>query len=348
MPASPQLSSTQALGAAVAVCCGQIADLLTGLAMVRGELGAGAALAIHLSLVTAIVAIAFRLWAADPAIAVIGGFAMLTTGPAGVLAAGLAWLRLRTSAGSRDGVPAQVRRIPSRDDGDVAAQISDAISEGRAARPASRPPAAFHRVVEEGTFDEGQALLGLIGLRYHPDYFPLLQKALKSRRSGLRVQAAAVHTKLRAHYAERLRHTLAQPHAAATDETGAAAVLKELGTCIASGFLDPSESKAASENARAIALALAQRGDALPSALRRLVIETFAQLGDHQALIDLIGEDRSDACEEIRRHRACALMHLGRHREIGKLSSCASTAPVPRWRPELRLVPSAPTQETAA
>lgn len=123
--------------------------------------------------------------------------AIAATGPIGACLAALAALVPPRAA--RDDVLLDdwYERIALASDVDEVTQLADGIVIGRTI-DLSRPAGGRFSDVMRGTdIKSQQAVLGLIARAFKPDYVPALGLALKSREPIIRVQAAAVATRVR-------------------------------------------------------------------------------------------------------------------------------------------------------
>jgi len=69
------------------------------------------------------------------------------------------------------------------------------ISDRLLADPAAQVP-RFRPILHGTSIEEQQRVLGVIGRRYHPDFRPVLRKALRNKDGFIRAQAAAVASRL--------------------------------------------------------------------------------------------------------------------------------------------------------
>ena len=69
------------------------------------------------------------------------------------------------------------------------------ISDRLLADPAAQVP-RFRPILHSTSIEEQQRVLGVIGRRYHPDFRPVLLKALRAKDGFIRAQAAAVASRL--------------------------------------------------------------------------------------------------------------------------------------------------------
>lgn len=115
-----------------------------------------------------------------------------------------------------------------------------APKSGQATRGSPSPSSitSFYTIMEYGTLEQKQKLLGIIALKYHPDFFPLLKVALHDSDPTVRAQAAAVNTKLYVHYKAQLAKANSL---AVSDQHSSLASSRELLACVKSGFLTKGE-----------------------------------------------------------------------------------------------------------
>ncbi|GJD80763.1 hypothetical protein [Methylobacterium gregans] len=167
-------------------------------------------------------------------------------GPAGLLLVQSVLTRTRICTNELD---AWYRRLAGDAPADPSVILYDRLLDGRARRTARGGPDHFPTVLH-GDLVRQQALLGLIGLAYHPDYRPILAQALCSQEPSIRVHAAAVSVKLRARaLAEFKRAQETRADGPAAERSGLALRLLDLAD---GGFLDAERARAA--RTRALAL----------------------------------------------------------------------------------------------
>lgn len=217
------------------------------------------------------------------------------------------------------------RRISGTPDSNKAAALYDRIVDGRSRRPGPDAVARFH-VVLDGPLAQQQALLGLIGLSYFPEYGVLLRKALCSAEPSIRVHAAAVSVKLRTS----LRAEFAKASCDAGDASGAEVDLaraERLAVLADSGFLDPAESLTAREMALSLCRPL-QQGRPNDMHLRQQVFGLLTGLERwHELRASLDGmhmRSPDDAALRIR-----CLMELGLARDLHRVVGRPISVPFP-------------------
>lgn len=283
-------------------------------ATVAGHLAPSAALAAHAAVLMAF-ACARQAFADDLAFYFLALMLAACAGPlgaAGVLALYLLLARTRVSPNDLE---TWYREISGVTEGNPAVALYDKIVDGRARRPGHHDQQNFASVLG-GPLAPQQALLGLIGLAYHPDYRALLGQALQSAEPSIRVHAAAVSVKLRTR-ARLDFQRLAEPGSAAGSPDELAAEATRLVRIAEGGFLDEANALTAREAAVGLcrtALALAPNHDASASLLCRL-------LADLRHWEDVLTEHAAATApaQAIAAPVAQSLMNLRRTRELHDL-----------------------------
>ena len=122
--------------------------------------------------------------------------------------------------------------------------LFQSIASGRAIGCTTSPTRNFADLAVHGGVEEKQKMLGLIAVKYHPDFLPVLKLALRDREPVVRVQAAAAFSKLRLKFKSQLSQALQTPK---VEPFGAdhQKLVRDLQDCIDSGFLDGPELKQA-------------------------------------------------------------------------------------------------------
>jgi len=212
-------------------------------------LGAWGAMALHALVAGAFIAVSLRSSSRQLTIA---AAILALAGPP----AAMAWWIAGTRAAAR--TPEERARwydVIALDGGsdveDDASQLHEAIANGRIGGVHRRGDRSFPDILANGTLGEKQGLLGLIGLRYHPRYYPLLQAALRSPEPSVRAQAAAVSVKLKDQFRARLACALAAPGSSEPDDV-ARAHAEDILAAASSGFIDPPQARAALASAVAL------------------------------------------------------------------------------------------------
>ena len=135
-------------------------------------------------------------------------------GPAGAIAS-LAMLPFigRTGAGP-EVLKAWYARLAGAGHSDPATHMYGSVLAGRVVRLDDTMTADFAEVISSGTLAERQAALGLMARKFHTDYAPALEMALRSPEPVVRVQAAAVVARVRAGLKVRIKALLGEANGA--------------------------------------------------------------------------------------------------------------------------------------
>lgn len=246
-----------------------------------------AALALHLAIV---VALAWSLaqrreTGADLSAPLLTLIATSTAGPVGALIGLLALVWLARPAQPSSLLQAWYDRIALSTTVDDETKLSDRVASGRMLDAAAPPPQALVGVVRSGTLAERQAALGLVARFFHMNYLAALSDALRSDVPVIRVQAAAVASRIRPTLAHEIERRLAaaadllrQPPPGSGRSYPYAdrlQLVREFDQAIGSGLLD----KPLEDAAGAMAERLAASVDCLRMPLRRVAtLEDLAHL----------------------------------------------------------------------
>lgn len=171
--------------------------------------------------------------AAQPMLAMISIAATGPFGAAGVLIMMLMAQGQRTDRGL---LAAWYDRIALSTDVDGVTLLCDAVATGRTADLTAVAQKSFAAIMQSGSLADRQTALGVIARKFHPDYLPALLLALKSPEPIIRVQAAAVATRIRPDLRARVDRAAITSEAVAGDEL--AALASEMTACATSGLLD--------------------------------------------------------------------------------------------------------------
>lgn len=195
----------------------------------------------------------------------------------------------------------------------TAEAIASEIANGRSLRPNFNQLRDFRRTVRSGSLAEKQALLGLIGLRYSPEYYGILRMALSSPEASVRVQAAAVFAKLREQFRVHLRDAVGD-----TDETRIFTNLESIMAAIESGFIDAREERGARKHAKELChKILAADPTELSAQLWLASLELADE--DYESLLmrlkPLVARDVSSIDRRLLGHYTTALRRSGREIE---------------------------------
>ena len=171
-------------------------------------------LLMHLAAIAVLVLILFWRRSADEdlTISAIMVLVIAVAGPAGALVS-MAMLAAVDHAGAGPEVLHKwYARLSQASGADPAAELHDRVSAGRVLKTEAPAPENFVDIIAEGTLTERQAALGLMARHCHPDFAPALQAALRSPEPVVRVQAAAVVSRVRGNLKSRIRAMIATPH----------------------------------------------------------------------------------------------------------------------------------------
>lgn len=265
-------------------------DLALWLGVASGRIGIVAATGLHVALVAGMAALAASLAASQGA----GGRAaglpwpflyscLLVLGPLG----GLGCAALASTAPDSETVSpslaAWYERLAPPREVDPASELHERLCCDRAPRLSAASPLRFAHIMREGALGEKQSVLGLIGLKYTPEYLHVLKLALASSTPSVRVQAAAVHTKLREHYKRRYKAGLACLATPSAEAVARLASTGDLLTAIESGFLEAGEVRAALAACHGVRDALATVPDATPAIEASALEALWLRLASHDA-----------------------------------------------------------------
>jgi hypothetical protein len=126
-------------------------------------------------------------------IAVVLLLATFAAGPVGALGCALTLWRQRPSPLRLQDWYDYIAGVVAR--GRLKSIHDELISDRLLADPAAQVP-RFRPILHSTSIEEQQRVLGVIGRRYHPDFRPVLRKALRNKDGFIRAQAAAVASRL--------------------------------------------------------------------------------------------------------------------------------------------------------
>ena len=171
-----------------------------------------ALLALHALIVATLTAILFwrRHADQDGTTAVAMLLVIAVAGPAGAAAALTMLLFSGTTNAGPHVIKAWYDRLADASGADPITALHDQVSAGREMRSSDVVRLDFRNVVKAGTLAEKQAALGLMARRFHPDFSPALNEALRSDEPVVRVQAAAVVARVRGDLRARIATLLDQ------------------------------------------------------------------------------------------------------------------------------------------
>ena len=172
-----------------------------------------------------------------PLLALIAGVA---AGPIGPIGAGL--IAIRSAAPSDAALLKRwYERISLTTSVDPVTRHCDNVGVGRGMNLTAGSPASFLAAIESGTMVERQTFLGIVARRFHADYVPALQAALKSPEPVIRVQAAAVAAHVRPEVAQMFKTAIAELPDASINPARALGLMQRFEALTGSGLLDESE-----------------------------------------------------------------------------------------------------------
>ena len=118
------------------------------------------------------------------------------TGPFGALGTTLLSFYLLILCPSPDRLDAWYERISGSIPHDSVSKMCDEIRSGRQIIDESPSHLSFIDILENGSLDQKQIMLGIISRNFDEGFLPILIRALKSPEAPIRVQAAAVANRL--------------------------------------------------------------------------------------------------------------------------------------------------------
>lgn len=175
------------------------------------------------------------------------------TGPIGGALTALSALMPLRDAAERPLLDRWYDRIAHASDTDLATELADGFSIGRTMDLDRPVTTSFEAVMRGADTRSQQAVLGLVARAFKPEYVPALGLALRSGEPLIRVQAAAVATRIRPELAavvSKARALLERP-----DSGGFVARLtarRHLGLAIGSGLLDLADKTEATDLASSL------------------------------------------------------------------------------------------------
>jgi hypothetical protein len=208
--------------------------------LVTGRLNPVSFVAAHIAVVAALGIHVRRIAASsgNTTAAMILAIAAAATGPIGALGSLIVFLMPR-----RKPVPARLlrnwyQRIALSADVDQITRLCDNVSSGRHVGLDAPLPSSFVAVLERGSLANRQAALGMMARHIRPEYLPALKAALQSAEPVIRVQAAAVATKIRPELRALVEKAVADLEVGKVLAAKALALAADLEACVACGLLD--------------------------------------------------------------------------------------------------------------
>lgn len=173
----------------------------------------------------------------DSGPALLAAVAVAAAGPIGAVAA-LLLIEVRRHREPPHLLDAWYQRIANAVDTDDVTRLCEQVATGRTSDLTGTIPASFPAVMQSGTMHDRQAMLGIIARNFHPDYLPALMLALKNPEPMIRVQAAAVATRVRGDLRAFIDCQAAVSPPLAAGSAPALAAARHLDVAIDSGLLD--------------------------------------------------------------------------------------------------------------
>ena len=264
-----------------------------------GQLALPAALALHVAaaLLAGLPVLLDRSSAADKTMPMLAALAIAAFGPLGALGA---LMTARLAPARPRATPLLVawyQRIAHSVETDPVSQMSDMVSIGRAVNLTGGPPGSFARVMTQGSLADRQALLGHVARHFDVAYLPALKIALTNPEPVIRVQAAAVATRVQTELSRIIADwdRRAGEHMSGVEALGATV---ELEACLGSGLIE------ADDRTRAEA--------ALVRARAQASVETKEPCFAHHLLASRIDKRQLMAMAAYER----LLMHERRYRDL--------------------------------
>jgi hypothetical protein len=211
----------------------------------------------------------------NTALPLLTAIVIAATGPIGAIAA---LVMIAVSARAHDNsrlLDDWYERIANAVEADEVTRLCEQVSTGRTSALTGTAPASFAAVMERGTLDDRQATLGIIARSFHADYLPALMLALKSPEPVIRVQAAAVATRVRSDLRALVDKFAGASESVQTRSGAALTAASQLDAAIASGLLDAGDQiRAAVVSARLKASASVPQSE--PQACRGPILDRQA------------------------------------------------------------------------
>jgi hypothetical protein len=183
----------------LAALCALMGEALVVYLGLKTAVSPGTILSIHVAIAawTWLILFAGRPADEDATIAGVLLLFVLAAGPAGALAAVFIVALSGRRGESANILSAWYKRLADAGGVEPATATHDRVVAGRVLQLDAPPPLNFADVIAYGTLEERQTALGLIARRFHPDFAPALEAALRSPEPVVRVQAAAVVARVR-------------------------------------------------------------------------------------------------------------------------------------------------------
>lgn len=174
----------------------------------------------------------------NTALPLLMAIAVCATGPIGAVAALVTLALSRSRPEDHLLLQAWYERIALAVDTDEITQLYDRVATGRTADLSSVSAQSFSAIIQTGSLSARQSALGVIARSFHPDYLPALMLALKSEEPVIRVQAAAVATRVRVDLRRLVDRYASGDYEGPPGSPASLGAASQLRACIASGLLD--------------------------------------------------------------------------------------------------------------
>ena len=261
-PAAPAPVSHAAVAGAA------LAAGLVQSAAIAGLLGAGTRSLIPLAIVHVVIVAALALWVrrvrdagANTLWPSLVTLAVAAAGPAGALSSAAAALLMARARPDEVLLTRWYERIAAATAIDDTTRLADDVALGRTIDLESASPASFLSLVERGPVAGQQAALGIVARRFDAAYLPALAAALKSPEPIIRVQAAAVATRVAPQISAIVDEAVRLADDSAAPRAVLLAAVARTEACLASGLLDATKARAAREALATLATRLATTAD---------------------------------------------------------------------------------------
>jgi hypothetical protein len=174
----------------------------------------------------------------NTAIPLLTTIAVAATGPIGAVAALVMFAASARRVEDSSLLDDWYERIANAVEADEVTRLCEQVATGRTSALTGAPPASFAAIMERGSLNDRQAALGIIARNFHADYLPALMLALKSPEPVIRVQAAAVATRVRGSLRALVDKTADMSEAVQPGTGSALTAAAQLDAAITSGLLD--------------------------------------------------------------------------------------------------------------
>ena len=182
----------------------------------------------------------------------VGFIAVLFAGPLGAFGVLLLSLLTSFSKQDRDQLGDWYDRLQKSTFRDRETIRYQSIKGGRARSVAPGDTMNFKQIFLTGSAKDKQSVLAIIALKYIPEFYPVLQIALRDDEPTIRVQAAATFAKLRMKFKTRLLSVLPDNEEATLQTGSTGQRITTVHACVCSQFLDQGELSQAHEAVKSL------------------------------------------------------------------------------------------------